>query len=212
MAQSGKHKLILNCINIWVKMNGCKQDLSWFCLDSVLVLLPNLYNIQGRYVPIQFMLNIFWYFSDSFEAWLTVIHPFICAIHLSWCSFNSSACFPFINIYFNFEGLLQCPTFITLVFMCCLLTSVSGWSPMRNNRKQYLEVDLGSVIPVYGVVIAGNPLTQERVTSFTIQYSRDGSVWFQILTDPSDSLSPPKVMSLPMAADLSHPVIWYRDR
>lgn len=80
------------------------------------------------------------------------------------------------------------------VVMLIKLTAVSGWSPMRNNQDQFLEVDLGAVVPVYGVVVAGNPLTRERVTAFTVQYSRDGLVWSDIPTDPTDSSSPPKVL------------------
>lgn len=67
---------------------------------------------------------------------------------------------------------------------------------MRNNREQFLEVDLGSVVPVYGVIVAGNPLTRERVTAFTIQYSRDGLAWSDILTDPTVTSSSPKVFYL----------------
>lgn len=74
------------------------------------------------------------------------------------------------------------------------LTSVSGWSPMRSNQDQFLEVDLGDIVPVYGVVVAGNPLTRERVTAFTLQYSKDGLVWSDIPTDPTDSSSPAKVL------------------
>ena len=71
----------------------------------------------------------------------------------------------------------------------------SGWSPLRNNWDQFLEVNLGSVIPVYGLVVAGNPLTRERITAFKVQYSKDDVIWTDIPTDPMDPSSPPKVNS-----------------
>ncbi|XP_063867870.1 uncharacterized protein LOC135104399 [Scylla paramamosain] len=77
--------------------------------------------------------------------------------------------------------------------------STSGWSPLRNNWDQFLEVNLGSVTPVYGLVVAGNPLTRERITAFNVQYSRDGIIWTDIPTDPTDSSSPPKVFQGPIS-------------
>ena len=80
------------------------------------------------------------------------------------------------------------------MIMMMIFMTVSGWSPMRNNQEQYLEVNLGSVVPVYGLVVSGNPLTRERVTAFNVQYSRDGNIWSQITTNPTDSSSPAKVV------------------
>lgn len=51
-------------------------------------------------------------------------------------------------------------------------TSAGAWSPKDSNRDQYLQVDLGRVEPLYGVVILGNPLYDEYITSFQVLYSQ----------------------------------------
>ncbi|KAK3857259.1 hypothetical protein Pcinc_036476, partial [Petrolisthes cinctipes] len=75
--------------------------------------------------------------------------------------------------------------------------TTTGWSPAVNDGDQFLEVDLGSVVPVYGVVVAGNPLTRERVTTLTVQYSRDALTWTPLTQDPSNPTSPPRVLQGP---------------
>lgn len=52
-------------------------------------------------------------------------------------------------------------------------TSAGAWSPKDSNRDQYLQIDLGRIEPIYGVIILGNPLYDEYVTSFQVLYSQD---------------------------------------
>ncbi|XP_071530011.1 hemocytin-like isoform X2 [Panulirus ornatus] len=77
------------------------------------------------------------------------------------------------------------------------LTSGS-WAPATNDRNQFVQVDLGSVVPVYGVEVAGNPLSKERVTAFTIQFSEDSHLWSVIPQDLENATGPPKIFRGPI--------------
>lgn len=96
-----------------------------------------------------------------------------------------------LGMYFSVCCQELLPEWIMKIMM--ILFTASGWSPLRNNQDQFLEINLGSVTPVYGLVVAGNPLTRERITAFNVQYSKDDIIWTDIPTDPTDSSSPPKV-------------------
>nr|XP_045582104.1 hemocytin-like isoform X3 [Procambarus clarkii] len=80
------------------------------------------------------------------------------------------------------------------------LTSGDSWSPLRNDKQQFVQVDLGWAVPVYGVVVAGNPRTKERVRSFTLQYSTDGNIWSILPDDPKTPTGPPKILRGPASA------------
>ncbi|KAK7066927.1 Mucin-5B [Halocaridina rubra] len=81
--------------------------------------------------------------------------------------------------------------------------TTGSWSPYTNDRQQYLQVNLGSVVPVYGVEIAGNPLTRERITSFYVHTSRDGETWSIVPQDPKDPTGYTKVFQGPVSASQS---------
>ncbi|KDR23192.1 Hemocytin, partial [Zootermopsis nevadensis] len=60
------------------------------------------------------------------------------------------------------------------------------WKPVDNNKDQYLQVDLGTLEPLYGTVVWGNPKTDEYVTSYMVLYSDNGQRYMYV-TDAEDS-------------------------
>lgn len=63
-----------------------------------------------------------------------------------------------------------------------MLDSAQAWSAGKNEVGQWMCIDLGSTIDVQGVVTQGRvaPHDAQRVTTFTVQYSSDGSNWTDI--------------------------------
>lgn len=61
-------------------------------------------------------------------------------------------------------------------------TSGGSWSPEYSNTYQYLQVDFGKPVPVYGVKIRGSPLYDEYVTSFKVGYT-DASGFFTLVAN-----------------------------
>ena len=60
-----------------------------------------------------------------------------------------------------------------------MLDSTLAWCAGTNRAGQWMRIDAGSTLPVYGVQIQtryGSPNGQ-RVTAFTIQHSTDDSTW-----------------------------------
>lgn len=60
-------------------------------------------------------------------------------------------------------------------------TSGGSWSPEYSNTYQYLEVDLGKPVPVYGIKIKGSPLYDEYVTSFKVGYTDTSGFFTPVL-------------------------------
>ncbi|XP_059485087.1 hemocytin isoform X2 [Neocloeon triangulifer] len=48
------------------------------------------------------------------------------------------------------------------------------WIAGEDDTEQFLQVDLGREVPVYGIILRGNPLTEQFVTSYKILYSLNG--------------------------------------
>ena len=65
-----------------------------------------------------------------------------------------------------------------------------GWSALRNDPNQWLQVDLGSYTTLTRVATQGRNEFSEWVTKYRIQYSNDG-VTFQVYREQGTSL--PKV-------------------
>ncbi|XP_071530009.1 uncharacterized protein [Panulirus ornatus] len=78
--------------------------------------------------------------------------------------------------------------------------TTGSWAPRISDKNQFIQVDLGEVLPVYGVEVAGNPITKERVTAFTVETSRDNVIWSVLPVEPDKPLSPPKVFRGPLIA------------
>lgn len=65
--------------------------------------------------------------------------------------------------------------------------STNAWRPKNNNPHEWLQVDLGSVKRIAGVVIQGarSFLTQMMVTEFSVSVSQDGRSWHSVLEENS---------------------------
>jgi len=60
-------------------------------------------------------------------------------------------------------------------------------SPQNNNPHEWLQVDLGKVKRITGVVTQGarSMLTQMMVTEFSVTFSPDGRSWSSVLEESS---------------------------
>jgi len=56
------------------------------------------------------------------------------------------------------------------------------WLAGEDDKDQYLQIDLGLSKPIYAVLVRGNPLTEQYVTSYKILFSNDGYI-FSAATD-----------------------------
>ncbi|XP_059202876.1 coagulation factor VIII [Centropristis striata] len=65
--------------------------------------------------------------------------------------------------------------------------SANAWRPKYNNPHEWLQVDLGNVKRITGVVTQGarSLLTQMMVTEFSVAVSHDGHSWSTVLEDSS---------------------------
>ncbi|XP_076015760.1 coagulation factor V [Genypterus blacodes] len=65
--------------------------------------------------------------------------------------------------------------------------SVNAWRPKNNNPHEWLQVDLGKIRRITGVLTQGasSLLTQMMVTEFSVTVSRDRHSWSSVLEDGS---------------------------
>ncbi|XP_029135416.2 coagulation factor VIII isoform X1 [Labrus bergylta] len=65
--------------------------------------------------------------------------------------------------------------------------STNAWRPENNNPHEWLQVNLGNVKRITGVITQGarSLLTQMMVTEFSVTVSRDGSSWSSVLEESS---------------------------
>ncbi|XP_055015372.1 coagulation factor VIII isoform X2 [Boleophthalmus pectinirostris] len=65
--------------------------------------------------------------------------------------------------------------------------SANAWRPKNNNPHEWLQVDLGKVRRIAGVVTQGaySLLTQMMVTEFSVSVSQDGHSWSSVLEEGS---------------------------
>uniref|UniRef100_A0A8C8DX86 Coagulation factor VIII, procoagulant component n=1 Tax=Oryzias sinensis TaxID=183150 RepID=A0A8C8DX86_9TELE len=63
----------------------------------------------------------------------------------------------------------------------------NAWRPKNNNPHEWLQVDLGSVKRITGVITQGarSVLTEMMVTEFSVTYSQDEHTWSSVLEDNS---------------------------
>ncbi|XP_034481426.1 hemocytin [Drosophila innubila] len=97
----------------------------------------------------------------------------------------------------------------------------SSWSPQINDQMQYLELNLGSKEPIYGVIMAGSPEFNNYVTLFKILHSHDGIAYNylvdetdkpQMFNGPLDSREPVKTLfKIPIEASSLriYPLKWH---
>ena len=58
--------------------------------------------------------------------------------------------------------------------------SAGAWVAGEHNDLQFIEIDLGSIQPVYGVVTKGHSGHLAWVKAYKVLYSRDGIVYTYI--------------------------------
>ena len=63
-----------------------------------------------------------------------------------------------------------------LTVLCCS-AEVRSWTPNNNDQNQFLQVDLGRVLPVYAVTVKGNRALGSSVTQFELLHSLDGTIF-----------------------------------
>uniref|UniRef100_A0A3Q2Q8N0 Coagulation factor VIII-like n=1 Tax=Fundulus heteroclitus TaxID=8078 RepID=A0A3Q2Q8N0_FUNHE len=63
----------------------------------------------------------------------------------------------------------------------------NAWRPKNNNPHEWLQVDLGKVKRITGIVTQGarSMLTQMMVTEFSVTFSQDGHSWSSVLEESS---------------------------
>lgn len=61
-----------------------------------------------------------------------------------------------------------------------------GWSARTNDVNQWIQVDLGAVRSVSGIVLQGRADYNQWVTKYKIQYSKDGINWQYIKDENQD--------------------------
>ncbi|GLH02043.1 Hemocytin [Gryllus bimaculatus] len=57
----------------------------------------------------------------------------------------------------------------------------NAWSPAKQDTNQFLQINLGSIEPIYGVTVQGGPAG--FVTSYTIHYSKNGDLYHFVTRD-----------------------------
>lgn len=99
--------------------------------------------------------------------------------------------------------------------------SSGSWSPVVNDQMQYLQIAFDKSQPIFGVIMRGNPIFDQYVTSFKILHSSDGIAFHylvdetthpQVFTGPIDSQTPVKSMfKIPIEAKVIriYPLTWH---
>ncbi len=57
------------------------------------------------------------------------------------------------------------------------IASTKGWCPRRQNKRQWLQFDLGPPTAITGLVTRGQGDKKRYVTSYTMSYSNDSTAW-----------------------------------
>ncbi|CAK1545090.1 unnamed protein product [Leptosia nina] len=101
--------------------------------------------------------------------------------------------------------------------------SAGSWNPSPEDKDHYIQVELPEKTPVYGVVMQGNPLFDQYVTSYEVMYGDDGTVFSyvdttsgqpQVFRGPVDHTTPLKQMfEKPIEAKFVriHPLTWHEE-
>ena len=56
-------------------------------------------------------------------------------------------------------------------------SDISAWCPKSSSENQWLQIDLGEVTAVTKVATQGRYSSEDRVTTYTLSYSVDGTHW-----------------------------------
>ncbi|KAG6461849.1 hypothetical protein O3G_MSEX012891 [Manduca sexta] len=101
--------------------------------------------------------------------------------------------------------------------------SAGSWNPQISDKNQYIQVELPTREPIYGVVMQGSPLFNQYVTSYEVLYGDDGHTFStvdgpdgksKVFRGPVDNNTPLKQMfEPPIEAKVVriHPLTWHDD-
>lgn len=99
--------------------------------------------------------------------------------------------------------------------------SGGSWSPKTNDLNQFLQITFPHALPIYGVIIRGNPMFDQYVTSFKILHSYDDGIYHvhegannrpQIFSGSVDPKTPVKtIFTTPIEAKIIriYPISWH---
>ncbi|KRT80045.1 hypothetical protein AMK59_6836, partial [Oryctes borbonicus] len=100
-----------------------------------------------------------------------------------------------------------------------------SWKPSPTDEYPYLQVSLNRLTPIYGVIIKGNPVTDEYITSYKVSYIDNVHQTFSFITSdgktpqifrgPINSQNPTReIFKIPFEAKAIriHPVTYEHDR
>jgi len=84
------------------------------------------------------------------------------------------------------------------------------YSPQNNNPHEWLQVDLGKVSRITGIITQGarSLLTQMMVTEFSVTISHDGHSWTSVLEESSQREKVHITVSSLSHKWMSHSVLW----
>lgn len=99
--------------------------------------------------------------------------------------------------------------------------SSGSWSPKTNDLNQFFQVTFPQPIPIHGVIVRGNPMFDQYVTSFKILHSYDAATYHvyenmqgqpKIFSGSVDSKTPVKsIFEQPIEAKILriYPISWH---
>ena len=64
------------------------------------------------------------------------------------------------------------------------LISHGGWCPEIDDTEKWLQVDIGAVMSVAGIIMQGSGMDmspKQRVTKYEVQHSDDGNLWVFVM-------------------------------
>ena len=96
-----------------------------------------------------------------------------------------------------------------------------SWAPKTNDLNQFFQVTFPKPVPIHGIIIRGNPMFDQYVTSFKILHSYDGNTYHvyensqnqpKIFSGSVDSKTPVKsILEQPIEAKIVriYPISWH---
>ena len=63
-----------------------------------------------------------------------------------------------------------------------------GWATLYNNQDQWIQVDLGELQTVSGIITQGRQDYNQWVTEYQVEYSTDCSTWQSVQDDNGDAM------------------------
>ena len=61
-----------------------------------------------------------------------------------------------------------------------MLVIVDAWVPAVQSRDEFIQIDLGKIIPIFALELQGSTELDAYVSSFSVLYSDDGNTYSQV--------------------------------